>query len=242
MTRYMDTYKQDSNPEHQVKEFYSDLKFPGPYSIEDLKFYDQNLINPYLKFYDNAIQGCKTVLDIGCGSGFIVNFLARRNPTIKFDAVDFGDGIDYARQFSNNNAITNVVYHKENFLDWQAPASYDLIICNGVLHHIPKYQQAVEKIKNLSDDKIAIGIYNSYGKFLKKFLKINYINQILYADQEQCPFELTFNDREFRNLFKGFDLSNTYPGYKTHLIDLCNLVNYSNGGLTLYLFNTKKNV
>jgi 2-polyprenyl-3-methyl-5-hydroxy-6-metoxy-1,4-benzoquinol methylase len=68
----MDTYKQASNLEHQVKEFYSNLKFPGPYSIEDLKFYDKNLINPYLKFYDVAIQECKTVLDIGCGPGIFL--------------------------------------------------------------------------------------------------------------------------------------------------------------------------
>lgn len=238
----MDIYKQDSDKEHQIKEFYSDLKFPGPYSIEELEFYDQHLINPFLKFYNDAIQDCKNVLDIGCGSGFIVNFLARRNPDIKFDAIDFSNSIDYARQFSNTQAITNVIYHKENFLDWQASFSYDVVICNGVLHHIPKYQQALEKIKNLTTNKIAIGIYNSYGKFLKKFLKINYINQILYADQEQCPFELTFNDKEFRNLFKEFNLTTTYPGYKTHLVDLYNLINYSNGGLTLYLFDVKNPV
>lgn len=232
----MTLYKKDYDAEDQIKEFYSDLKFPGPYTLEDLKFYDQILTNPFLKFYDDAIQDCNTVLDIGCGSGFIVNFLARRNPNVKFDAVDFSASIDYAKQFSKTYSISNITYYKENFLDWQATVNYDLIICNGVLHHIPKYKQALEKIKNLSNDKIAIGVYNRYGKFLKKFIDVDYTNPILYADQEQCPYEISFSDKEFKNLFKEFNLKNTYPGYKTHLVDIYNLVNYSNGGLTLYLF------
>ena len=238
----MKLYKKDYDAEHQIKEFYSDLKFPGPYTLEDLKFYDQILTNPLLKFYDDAIQDCNSVLDVGCGSGFIVNFLARRNPKVKFDAVDFSDSIDYAKQFSKTYNINNINYYKENFLDWQATVNYDLIICNGVLHHIPRYNQALEKIKNLSNDKIAIGVYNRYGKFLKKFINIHYINHILYADQEHCPYEITFSNKEFKNLFKEFELENTYPGYKTHLVDICNLINYSNGGLTLYLFTAKKSV
>lgn len=238
----MNLYKKDYDAEHQIKEFYSDLKFPGPYTIEDLKFYDEILTNPYLKFYDTALQDCKNVLDIGCGSGFIVNFLARRNPNIKFDAVDFSDGIDYAQQFSKTYNISNITYHKENFLDWRALGTYDLIVCNGVLHHIPKYNQAVEKIKKLSKGKIAIGIYNRYGKFLKKFINIDYTNRILYSDQEQCPYEISFNDKEFKNLFKEFELKNTYPSFKNHLVDIYSLFNFGNGGLTLYLFNTKKSV
>lgn len=225
-----------------IREFYSDLKFPGDYHIEDLKYYDELIVNPFLRFYDNALRDVKTVLDIGCGSGFIVNFLARKHPTIEFDAVDFSDSIELAKEFSTKHGITNISYHKENFLNWKTDRKYDLIICNGVLHHIPEYSKALEKIKILADKKIAIGIYNTYGKLIKKFFRIRYRSSILFDDQERCPFELTFTDSEFRKLFSGFVLNDTYPGFNTHLVDFTNLVNYSNGGLTLYLFSPIKTV
>ena len=231
----MDIYKQDSDKEHQIKEFYSKLKFPGPYSIEDLEFYDQYLINPYLKFYDDAIQSCKTVLDVGCGSGFIVNLFARKYPSINFDAVDFSDSIGYAQQFSKQHKIKNITYYKENFLEWDCKYNYDLVLSNGVLHHMPNYHRALEKICELSTDRIVIGIYNSYGKLFKKIKPVTYINDILYADQELCPFETAFSDREFRRLVPKYQLIGVYPSYKNHLVDLYNLFNYSNGGLTIYL-------
>ena len=221
--------------ENLVKEFYSNLKFPGPYSINDLQFYDQLLSNPYLKFYNDSIQDNKYVLDVGCGSGFIINFLAYRNPTVKFDAVDFSDSIDYAKQFSKNHKIKNITYYKENFLEWKATSKYDLIICNGVLHHIPEYKKALEKIDNLATNDIVIGIYNSYGKLFKKTKSIKYINDILYADQEMCPFEMSFTDDEFKKLVSKYTVNKVYPSYKNHLVNFYNLFNYSNGGLTTYL-------
>lgn len=230
------------NLESSVKDFYSTLQFPGHYTLENLEYYDDIVINPYLKFYDEAVQGNTTVLDIGCGSGFITNFLARRHKTVKFDAVDFSNSINYAKEFSQRNHINNINFFQENFLDWQPDHNYDLVICNGVLHHIPKFNRAVDKIKTLANKKIALGVYNTYGKILKKYVKIKYKNKILHDDQELCPFELKFTDNQIRKLFSGSNLLETYPGIKTHFVDICNLINFSNGGLTLYLFNNEKAV
>jgi SAM-dependent methyltransferase len=223
--------------ENKVKDFYSKLKFPGLYSLDDLKFYDSEVHNNYLQIFDDAVQGSTTVLDVGCGSGFITNFLARRHPNIQFDAIDFSDAIDYAEQFSKTHDINNITYYKENFLNWQLQKKYDVVICNGVLHHIPKYEDALVKLKLLANKKIVIGIYNTYGKLCKKIFSVKYINNTLYTDQENCPFELSFTDREFKEKFLNYRLLKTYPGYKNHFIDFYNLFNFKNGGLTLYVFN-----
>jgi SAM-dependent methyltransferase len=221
----------------EVKDFYSTLKFPGVYSLDSLKFYDDNLVNRYLKIYDDSISKASSVLDIGCGSGFIVNFLARRHPNIKFDAIDFSDAIDYAREFSNNNSINNITYIKEDFLDWIPLQSYDVVICNGVLHHIPQYTTALQKLQSLTNSKVVIGIYNSYGKLFKNIFPVKYTNDVLYVDQEQCPFEVSFTDKQFKTMFNNFELLNVVPGYKNHFVDFYNLVNFANGGLTVYEFN-----
>jgi SAM-dependent methyltransferase len=219
-----------------VKEFYSKLQFPGPYTIDDLNFYSDNIINDYLKIFDGRVKQATRVLDVGCGSGFIVNFLANRYPDVIFDAVDFSDSIDFSRQFSIEHNINNINYYKEDFLVWNTDYKYDLIISNGVLHHIPEYQRAIDKIYRLTTDKVIIGIYNSYGKLLKKISKINYVNETLYLDQEQCPFELAFTDKEFKKLFNKYDVLTVYPSYCNRLVDFRNLFNSSNGGLTVYVF------
>jgi 2-polyprenyl-3-methyl-5-hydroxy-6-metoxy-1,4-benzoquinol methylase len=71
------------NIETQVQNFYSEIKFPGLYSFNDLNFYQEKIDNEFLSMYNIGIQGSKVILDIGCGTGFITNLLAIRNPNIK---------------------------------------------------------------------------------------------------------------------------------------------------------------
>ena len=219
----------------EVRKFYSAIRFPGLYSIDDLSFYDNELINPYLKMYDDTVKDSYNVLDVGCGSGFIVNFLARRHPKIHFDAVDFSDSIDYARGFSRTHNIKNITYYKEDFLKWHNTHIYDCVICNGVLHHMPRYVEAVNKIKALSTNKLTVGLYNSYGKLAKKLFKVAYKNDVLYMDQEQCPFELSFSDSDAQALFNDvYTLKSIYPSCNGDFVNLMSLFNYKKGGLVVY--------
>ena len=185
----------------EVKNFYSKLKFPGVYTMDDILFYDNLVCNDYLRFYDESVFGCSKVLDVGCGSGFIANFLAYRHADIQFTAIDFGDGIDFAKDFSKKHKITNITYHKIDFLSYETDITYDLVFCNGVLHHIPEQSKAISLLKSLSNDQIMLGIYNRYGKLAKKVFRVNYVNSVLYQDQEKCPFEVSYTDNEIRNLF-----------------------------------------
>lgn len=223
--------------ENLVKEFYSCLKFPGLYTYDDLKFYDAGIYNRYLKVYNDAIPTRGTVLDVGCGSGFIINLLALKHPEVDFYAIDFSDSIDYAREFGIKHGIRNVTYLKENFLNFDFSKQFDVILSNGVIHHIPDFQKALDKIKIVSKPggKVILGIYNKYGKLAKKFFKVKYENCVLEKDQEQVPFEISFSDREFRNSFP-YPVVSIMPSVLNKLVDVINLFNYKNGGLTIYTF------
>lgn len=226
-----------------VKEFYGKIKFPGPYTLNDLDFYKDILANKFLLPYDNMIQGNERILDIGCGTGFITNLIARRHPGVVIDAIDFSDSIDFAKDFSQTNNIQNVQYFKENFLDWNTSNQYDIIISNGVLHHIIDHQQAIQKLKDLLklNGLAVIGIYNSYGKLAKNLFKIKYRNHLLYLDQEHAPYETSFTHKQFMSYFPGYTINSVYPSIGTRYVDFVNLFNYNNGGLTIYQLRKYEN-
>jgi len=218
--------------EELVKEFYGKIKFPGPYTLNDLEYFDVFNENKILKPYINAAKHSFNVLDIGCGTGFITNLLARKFRHLNIDAVDFCDSIDLAKKFSQIHGIKNVRYFKENFLDFTTNIKYDLIISNGVIHHIPEYKKAIKKIQSYDANTLVLGIYNKYGKIMKKITPINYRSELLHKDQEQAPFEVSFSHKEFTILLNEYTLVS--PNF---MVDFKNLFNYHNGGLTIYTFS-----
>lgn len=223
-----------------IKEFYSRINFPGRYTWEDLKFYEeQGIHNIYLKEIDAVMYDGANVLDIGCGTGLVSNIFADKYKKSKFTAVDFSDSIDYARKFAKDNSIKNVQWVKEDFLKFKTTKQYDIIICCGVLHHIPEYQQALAKMKSLlkPDGKLILAVYNRYGKVLKRLFKINYNSDILYQDQENNPFELSFTHSQVMAMCNDLIFHSVNPSIANRLVNTLAWFNSSNGGLALYVFS-----
>lgn len=224
----------------EIKKFYSDLHFPGRYSWEDLKFYeDQGIHNIYLREINSVMRDDISVLDVGCGTGLVSNLFADKYKNSRFTAVDFSDSIDYASNFAKTNGIKNVNWVKQDFLQFETEQQYDIIICCGVLHHIPQYHHALAKIKNLlkPGGKLVLAVYNPWGKILKQFFKINYNCDILYQDQENNPFELSFSNSQVRDMCKDLKFHRSAPSISNHFVDLLALNNSENGGLVLYIFS-----
>ena len=220
----------------RVRKFYSEIKFPGLYTIDELSFYKDSIPNNFLSIYNNGIQGCTRILDIGCGTGFITNLLAIKNLNTRIDAVDFSDSIEVAIEFSKEHNITNVTYYKEDFFKFKSSEKYDCIICNGVLHHMPDYKIAIERIKSMipPEGKLILGVYNQFGKSVKKIIPVTYRSELLRIDQEDVPYEINFSNQEFLNYFSEFTVNNIYPSFNNRLVNISNLLNYQNGGLTVY--------
>ena len=220
----------------QIQTFYSKIKFPGLYDLDDLNFYQERIDNKFLSVYNTGIHDSERILDIGCGTGFITNFLAIKNPNIRIDAIDFSDGIEFAQEFTAENNIKNVTYYKEDFFKFIPTHQYDCIICNGVLHHMPKYKDAIDKIKTMitPSGRLILGVYNYYGKSIKKIFPVTYRSELLRTDQEDVPYETNFTNKEFLNYFKEFKINTIHPSINNQLVDITNLMNYANGGLTVY--------
>lgn len=224
----------------QIKNFYSDLHFPGRYTQQDLEFYEAEGvdINVYLREINKALGDNLDVLDVGCGTGLVSNTFATLYPGSNFTGVDFSNSIDYAKRVSKENKLTNTKWVKEDFLKVKLNKKYDVVICCGVLHHIPEYERALAKLKSLlkPGGTLLIALYNPLGKILKHVKKINYNSPTLFEDQENNPFELSFTKRAVLNMCSDLTFHRVEPSWCNHFVNFLALFNSSNGGLAIYTF------
>jgi 2-polyprenyl-3-methyl-5-hydroxy-6-metoxy-1,4-benzoquinol methylase len=216
-----------------VQSFYNNLQFPGIYQVDNLK----TLNNPYLLTIDRALNNGQTVLDVGCGTGLITNLFASRYPDSQFTAIDFADSIDFAKKFAKTNQINNVEFIKQDFDQLSTQHRYDVVICQGVLHHMPDYIGAANKLAQLARKTLVVGLYHPWGKLVKKWTRINYGNDILHQDQENHPYEISFTATQVINMFDNLELRYSYPSHINIVSHIEALFNYKNGGLTTYVFN-----
>ncbi len=222
------------NLEQSIKQFYDLHPFPGQYDFLDLK---TALNNKYINLISQYLDHNQQVLDIGCGTGLVTNALAV-NYRSNFTGIDFSAGVDIANTIASDHAIENVKFIKKDFFEFDISKQYDIIVAQSFLTHVPRWADAIEKIKLLSapNGVIIVSVYNTIGKTLQKLLKIKYRNCRLQLDQELNPFETTFTHQEFLKLWPEYQLLNVCPSLHNEYVNIANLFNLTNGGLTMYVF------
>ena len=86
-----------------------------------------------------TIQGCNTVIDLGCGTGVQLIQVAQLNPQVQFIGVDHSRAmLDAAARYSAANAVENVEFLLDNIEDLRSvdSASVDGVISTMTLHHL----------------------------------------------------------------------------------------------------------
>lgn len=221
-----------------IKKFYDHIQFPGKYSRNELSYHIPKVRNNFLNLIDTHLHDANTILDIGCGTGLISNLFALKNPNKKFVALDFSNAVDYGFEFAKEQKINNVTYIKQDFTAYTDTQKYDVIICQGVLHHIPDYQSALEKIQSLINPggKLIIGLYHPLGKILKKLINLDYKSDTLRLDQESNPFEISFTQTAVKKMLSSVELIDCYPKNPLMTFVLHPIANSLNGGLITYVF------
>lgn len=216
----------------QVNDFYDKLEFPGRYTSFDLDQYNDEIHNTYLKFIDKHLRDGLEVLDVGCGTGLITNIFANRYKS-NFTAIDFSKGVLYGKEYAKTNNISNTQWIHQNFLNYKTDIKYDLIICQGVLHHIPEYKDALVIMKNLlkPGGTLLLGVYHPVGKLVQQFFKIQFFNELLKTDQLDNPFELSFTLNQVENMCHPLVLESHAPKLLSRVTSLKFV---QSGGLVIY--------
>ena len=98
----------------------------------------------------------QSVLDAGCGEGFVTSYLARQNPALRLTGVDLNkEAIAYAQDhFGDLAHFRTGSLYKLPFSD----NAFDLIVCSEVLEHLDDTDRALSELKRVARRHVLITV------------------------------------------------------------------------------------
>ncbi len=214
--------------------FYNEIKFPNYDDLDDFSsLIDKANKSIFAKLLDEQIKFGSKILEVGCGTGQLSNFLSRYNR--KIFGIDLSESsLSMAENFRVKSEIENVYFMKMNLFNLLFKDQFfDYIISIGCLHHTQDPKKAFNSIekKLKKGGYIVLGLYHKYGRiytkirrialsvlgekgfFLDKYLRnknISYDKRLTwFKDQYKSPHEISYTISEVLQWFKEKDLKIT---------------------------------
>jgi len=162
----IETYKRED-----VLNFYNKLQF-NETSNPIIQAEMIKKVNAVEKIYPDSYElvEAKKIVELGCGAGWLANSIAYYYDCY-VEAVDFNlRAIDMAIKTAEKLDILDKVKFSVGDLFTYNTSPADLVISNGVLHHMSNCMEGIKKCISLikKDGIIFIGLYHKYGR--KPFL------------------------------------------------------------------------
>ena len=153
----------------RVKSFYEETPFPNYDDQDSIRsLIDKSRRGVYASMLNQAIPHNSTVLEVGCGTGQLTNFLG-----ISCRRVIGADlclnSLRLASGFARQHGLSRVRFVQMNlFRPCFKPEAFDVVLCNGVLHHTSDpfggFQSILPLVK--PGGHIVVGLYNTYGRLM----------------------------------------------------------------------------
>lgn len=222
-----------------IKSFYEKNPFPNYESLDSIKSLRKKAEKmPFARQVDAEIPESARVLEVGCGTGQLSNFLATRPKRTVFGADICLNSLKVAGDFRSRNELDNVGFLQMNlFKPVFKPESFDLVICNGVLHHTSNPFAGFQSISKLvkKGGYITVGLYNKFGRMplkIRSFIfrcsndRFKFLDPRMrhksfsdakkhtwFMDQYKNPHESTHTIGEVLDWFDktGFEFINSIP-------------------------------
>ncbi len=153
----------------KVNAFYEARPFPGYAPGETAgSLMDRCRASPFMNALDRAIPPDARILDCGCGTGQIPNFLALAGPRRSVIGVDgCRASLTLADDFRRKVSIRNLRYLRGDLFSLPvAEASFDVVISRGVVHHTPDpYRATAEVARRVRPGGVLVlAFYESVGR------------------------------------------------------------------------------
>jgi SAM-dependent methyltransferase len=155
-----------------MKSFYEKNPFPNYDEFDNVgSLIEKARRGLFAKMLDDQIPFGTRVLECGCGTGQLANFLSVANRTVIGTDMCL-NSLQLAQDFKAKNDLKRVQFFQMNlFRPCFKPGSFDLVISNGVLHHTSDPLQAFKSISRLvrPNGYILVGLYHRYGRLVTDF-------------------------------------------------------------------------
>lgn len=153
----------------KVRSFYEENPFPSYEGLEEFgELVAKGRENPFMVQLLKAVGYRKTVLECGCGTGQLSQYLQlNHNHVLGIDMSLASLGL--AIEHKLRNGLERSSFAQMNIFNLALKdESFDIVISHGVLHHTYDARRAFEHIlKKLKPGGIVmIGLYNSYARIM----------------------------------------------------------------------------
>jgi len=152
-----------------MRSFYEKTPFPNYDDFDDVGSLIQKARQGrFAKLLDDQVPFGIRVLECGCGTGQMSNLLSIANRTVVGTDMCM-NSLKLGQRFKEQNRLDRVTFVQMNlFRPVFRPESFDLVICNGVLHHTADPFLGFQSIARLvkPGGHILVGLYHRYGRLI----------------------------------------------------------------------------
>lgn len=159
----------------KVRRFYEEWAFPGYEDSETpAELQEKAKRGIYGRLLDDQLPLGIRVLDAGCGTGQLAAFLSMTHRTVV--GIDFShNSLKKGHDFKRRHGLRNVHFAQMDLFRLAlAPESFDVVCCNGVLHHTADAYRGFETLCRAlkRGGYFVLGLYNTYGRLLLNVRKV----------------------------------------------------------------------
>jgi SAM-dependent methyltransferase len=158
---------QKEDVSEKIKAFYEENPFPNYDDFDSAgSLIDKARKGLFAKLLDDQIPYGARVIECGCGTGQLTNFLSIANRTVVGTDMCL-NSLKMATAFKEKNDLDRAHFLQMNlFRPAFKPGTFDLVISNGVLHHTSDPLLGFKSIATLvrPGGYILIGLYHTYGR------------------------------------------------------------------------------
>lgn len=157
----------DADVTQDMKAFYEENPFPNYEDLDNIgSLIQKSLDRGFPEMLNRSIPPHATVLEVGCGTGQLGNFLSIAGRRVL--SVDMClNSLRLAQRFKEHQGLTGGTFAQMNLfrLPLRA-AAFDVVICTGVLHHTNDAQEGFRGLLSFlrPGGHVIVGLYNRYGR------------------------------------------------------------------------------
>jgi len=225
----------------KVGAFYEEYSFPGYEEFETLlDLVEKAPRGIYARLLDEQLPLGVRVLDAGCGTGQLANFLSMVHREVV--GIDLShNSLRKARDFKKKSKLHNIHFAQMDLFKLALKEeSFDYVFCNGVLHHTADAHRGFQNLCRLVKPRgyITVGLYNTFGRLLLHLRRLIFYltndnlkwmdffvrqkslgeekKHIWFMDQYKNPYERQFTVSEVLSWFQqnNIEYINSIPKIK----------------------------